>query len=74
MNLDRSFMLIAPWQAAPVLRVGGNAIRARLPSVISFVMRRAKNGAAQDWAKSEETEADGTDSYFRTRSVPDAEG
>ena len=31
-------------------------------------------GAAQDWAKSEETEADGTDSYFRTRSVPDAEG
>jgi hypothetical protein len=39
-----------------------------------FSLARAKNGAAQDWAKSEETEADGTDSYFRTRSVPDAEG
>ena len=36
--------------------------------------RQAKDGAAQDWAKSEETEADGADSYFRTRSVPDAEG
>ena len=74
MSLDRSFMLAVPWQAAPVLRVGRNAIRACLASAISFVMRRAKNGAAQDWAKSEEAEAGGTDSYLRTWSVPHAEG
>ena len=73
MNLDRSFMLIAPWQAAPVDRNRLPAIRAREAGNASR-RKRAKNGAAQDWAKSEEDEAGGTDSYFRTWSVPHAEG
>ena len=74
MSLDRSFMLSAPRRAAPVLCVGRNAIRACLAPAISFVMRRAKNGAAQDWAKSEEDEAGEPEVYSMYIEDSHAEG
>ena len=64
-------LLTARAKPRPVIEV---ACHPSLPDVAFSFAGRAKDGAAQDWAKSEETEADGADSYFRTRSVPDAEG